>query len=115
MVLIKMRKIAEAFLGSTVKNAVETVLAYFNDSQCQATKDAGVIAGLNVMRIINEPKDAAIAYFSLSPSSSTFKRWTPGKEKKNKKKMKVRKFLFLFVCLFSVIRINQVERCIYKE
>ncbi|GFQ03585.1 heat shock 70 kDa protein 18 [Phtheirospermum japonicum] len=47
MVLIKMRKIAEAFLGSTVKNVVVTVLAYFNDSQCQATKDARVIAGLN--------------------------------------------------------------------
>ncbi|GFP96742.1 heat shock 70 kDa protein [Phtheirospermum japonicum] len=62
MVLIKMREIAEAFLGSTVKNAVVTVPAYFNDSQRQATKDAGVIAGLNVMRIINEPTAAAIAY-----------------------------------------------------
>ena len=62
MVLIKMREIAEAYLGSTVKNAVVTVPAYFNDSQRQATKDAGVIAGLNVMRIINEPTAAAIAY-----------------------------------------------------
>ncbi|CAH1429934.1 unnamed protein product [Lactuca virosa] len=62
MVLIKMREIAEAFIGSTVKNAVVTVPAYFNDSQRQATKDAGVIAGLNVMRIINEPTAAAIAY-----------------------------------------------------
>jgi L1 cell adhesion molecule like protein len=62
MVLIKMREIAEAFLGSTVKNAVVTVPAYFNDSQRQATKDAGVIAGLNVARIINEPTAAAIAY-----------------------------------------------------
>ncbi|CAN1769792.1 Heat shock cognate 70 kDa protein [Linum perenne] len=62
MVLIKMREIAEAFLGTTVKNAVVTVPAYFNDSQRQATKDAGVIAGLNVMRIINEPTAAAIAY-----------------------------------------------------
>ncbi|KAJ6804335.1 heat shock cognate 70 kDa protein 2-like [Iris pallida] len=62
MVLIKMRKIAEAYLGSTIKNAVITVPAYFNDSQRQATKDAGVIAGLNVMRIINEPTAAAIAY-----------------------------------------------------
>ncbi|CAN1769787.1 Heat shock cognate 70 kDa protein [Linum perenne] len=52
----------EAFLGTTVKNAVVTVPAYFNDSQRQATKDAGVIAGLNVMRIINEPTAAAIAY-----------------------------------------------------
>ncbi|KAG1365767.1 Heat shock cognate 70 kDa protein [Cocos nucifera] len=52
----------EAYLGSTVKNAVVTVPAYFNDSQRQATKDAGVIAGLNVMRIINEPTAAAIAY-----------------------------------------------------
>uniref|UniRef100_A0A453JXY5 Heat shock protein 70 n=1 Tax=Aegilops tauschii subsp. strangulata TaxID=200361 RepID=A0A453JXY5_AEGTS len=62
MVLIKMREIAEAFLGSTVKNAVVTVPAYFNDSQRQATKDAGVIAGINVLRIINEPTAAAIAY-----------------------------------------------------
>jgi len=62
MVLMKMREIAEAYLGSAVKNAVVTVPAYFNDSQRQATKDAGVIAGLNVMRIINEPTAAAIAY-----------------------------------------------------
>ncbi|CAI0420942.1 unnamed protein product [Linum tenue] len=62
MVLIKMREIAEAFLGQNIKNAVVTVPAYFNDSQRQATKDAGSIAGLNVLRIINEPTAAAIAY-----------------------------------------------------
>ncbi|WJX59581.1 hypothetical protein P8452_44890 [Trifolium repens] len=62
MVLIKMREIAEAYLGSTVKDVVVTVPAYFNDSQRQATKDAGAIAGLNVMRIINEPTAAALAY-----------------------------------------------------
>eukprot|EP01125_Pyxidicula_operculata_P008453 TRINITY_DN2834_c0_g2_i1.p1 TRINITY_DN2834_c0_g2~~TRINITY_DN2834_c0_g2_i1.p1 ORF type:complete len:500 (-),score=126.45 TRINITY_DN2834_c0_g2_i1:600-2099(-) len=62
MVLTKMKQIAEAFLGHEVKNAVVTVPAYFNDSQRQATKDAGTIAGLNVMRIINEPTAAAIAY-----------------------------------------------------
>jgi heat shock 70kDa protein 1/2/6/8 len=62
MVLTKMRESAEAFLGATVNNAVVTVPAYFNDSQRQATKDAGVIASLNVMRIINEPTAAAIAY-----------------------------------------------------
>ena len=62
MVLTKMKKIAEDFLGNEVKNAVITVPAYFNDSQRQATKDAGQIAGLNVMRIINEPTAAAIAY-----------------------------------------------------
>ncbi|KAI9921771.1 hypothetical protein PsorP6_001880 [Peronosclerospora sorghi] len=62
MVLTKMRDIAEAFIGKQVKNAVVTVPAYFNDSQRQATKDAGVIAGLNVLRIINEPTAAAIAY-----------------------------------------------------
>uniref|UniRef100_J3LU81 Uncharacterized protein n=1 Tax=Oryza brachyantha TaxID=4533 RepID=J3LU81_ORYBR len=62
IVLIKMREIAEAYLGSTLKNVVVTVPAYFNDSQRQATKDAGVIVGLNVMRIINEPTAAAIAY-----------------------------------------------------
>merc|ERR1712063_50062 len=62
MVLSKMKEIAEAYLGKEVKNAVVTVPAYFNDSQRQATKDAGSIAGLNVMRIINEPTAAAIAY-----------------------------------------------------
>ncbi|KAK4267802.1 hypothetical protein QN277_024536 [Acacia crassicarpa] len=62
MVLTKMKEIADAYLGQTVKNAVVTVPAYFNDSQRQATKDAGAIAGLNVMRIINEPTAAAIAY-----------------------------------------------------
>jgi len=62
MVLTKMREIAEAYLGGTVNNAVVTVPAYFNDSQRQATKDAGLIAGLNVLRIINEPTAAAIAY-----------------------------------------------------
>ena len=62
MVLVKMRETAEAFLGHSVNNAVVTVPAYFNDSQRQATKDAGAIAGLNVMRIINEPTAAAIAY-----------------------------------------------------
>ncbi|KAI3967688.1 hypothetical protein MKX01_039598 [Papaver californicum] len=62
MVLIKMLEIAEAYLGSSIKNAVVTVPAYFNDSQRQATKDAGAIAGLNVLRIINEPTAAAIAY-----------------------------------------------------
>jgi len=62
MVLVKMKEIAEAYLGKEIKNAVVTVPAYFNDAQRQATKDAGVIAGLNVMRIINEPTAAAIAY-----------------------------------------------------
>ncbi|KAM5555733.1 hypothetical protein ABKV19_023580 [Rosa sericea] len=62
MVLGKMREIAEAFLGSTVKNAVVTVPAYFSHAQRQATKRAGAAAGLNVMRIINEPTAAAIAY-----------------------------------------------------
>ncbi|KAK9913507.1 hypothetical protein M0R45_037321 [Rubus argutus] len=62
IVLGKMREIAEAYLGSTVKNAVITVPANFNDSQRQATKIAGATAGLNVLRIINEPTAAAIAY-----------------------------------------------------
>lgn len=62
MVLGKMKEIAEAYLGKDIKNAVVTVPAYFNDAQRQATKDAGTIAGLNVMRIINEPTAAAIAY-----------------------------------------------------
>merc|ERR1719515_190130 len=62
MVLTKMKETAEGYLGGKVTNAVVTVPAYFNDSQRQATKDAGVIAGLNVLRIINEPTAAAIAY-----------------------------------------------------
>ncbi|MDI1489205.1 MAG: Hsp70 chaperone [Ramalina farinacea] len=62
MILTKMRETAESYLGGTVNNAVVTVPAYFNDSQRQATKDAGLIAGLNVLRIINEPTAAAIAY-----------------------------------------------------
>ncbi|EPR61088.1 chaperonin protein BiP [Toxoplasma gondii TgCatPRC2] len=62
MVLTKMKETAEQFLGKEVKNAVVTVPAYFNDAQRQATKDAGAIAGLNVIRIINEPTAAAIAY-----------------------------------------------------
>lgn len=62
MVLGKMKEIAEAYLGKEVKHAVVTVPAYFNDAQRQATKDAGTIAGLNVVRIINEPTAAAIAY-----------------------------------------------------
>jgi len=62
MVLSKMKQIAEGYLGETVTDAVITVPAYFNDSQRQATKDAGAIAGLNVLRIINEPTAAAIAY-----------------------------------------------------
>merc|ERR1712158_216681 len=62
MVLTKMKDTAEAYLGSAVTEAVITVPAYFNDSQRQATKDAGVIAGLTVLRIINEPTAAAIAY-----------------------------------------------------
>ena len=62
MVLTKMKQTAEAYLGQPVKNAVITVPAYFNDSQRQATKDAGIISGLNVLRIINEPTAAAIAY-----------------------------------------------------
>ncbi|XP_050387435.1 heat shock 70 kDa protein 4-like [Argentina anserina] len=62
MVIAKMRETAEAYLGSPVKNAVITVPAYFNNSQRQATHDAAVTAGLNVMRMINEPTAAAIAY-----------------------------------------------------
>ena len=62
MVLQKMKTIAEEYLGKPVKNAVVTVPAYFNDAQRQATKDAGTIAGLNVLRVINEPTAAAIAY-----------------------------------------------------
>ncbi|KAI8523846.1 hypothetical protein RHMOL_Rhmol13G0104000 [Rhododendron molle] len=71
MVLVKIKEIAEDYLGTIVKNVVVTVPAYFNDSQRQATKDAGVIAGLHVMRIINEPTAAAIAYGLGNKASST--------------------------------------------
>merc|ERR1712176_38080 len=62
MVLVKMKETAESYIGQAVKDAVITVPAYFNNAQRQATKDAGRIAGLNVLRIINEPTAAAIAY-----------------------------------------------------
>ena len=62
MILVKMKEIAESYIGQTVTDAVITVPAYFNDAQRSATKDAGTIAGLNVIRIINEPTAAAIAY-----------------------------------------------------
>ncbi len=62
MTLQKMKKIAEDYLGETVTEAVITVPAYFNDSQRQATKEAGAIAGLDVKRIVNEPTAAALAY-----------------------------------------------------
>ena len=62
MVLAHMKNVAETYLGEDVKDAVITVPAYFNDAQRQATKDAGIIAGINVLRIINEPTAAAIAY-----------------------------------------------------
>ena len=68
MVLVKMKETAEAYLGQKVTDAVVTVPAYFNDSQRQATKDAGVISGLNVLRILNEPFAAAIAYGNNSYS-----------------------------------------------
>ena len=73
MVLGKMKEIAEAYLGETVTDAVVTVPAYFNDSQRQATKDAGTIAGLNILRIINEPTAAAIAY-GLDKQSDTVEK-----------------------------------------
>ena len=62
LVIKKIKEMAEAYLGTTVKNAVVTVPAYFNDSQYNPTKDAGGIAGLNFLRIINEPTAVAIAY-----------------------------------------------------
>merc|ERR1719169_340979 len=72
MVLIKMKETADGYLGGDVKEAVITVPAYFNDAQRQATKDAGHIAGLKVLRIINEPTAAAMAYgLDKKGSSST--------------------------------------------
>lgn len=62
MILGKMKEVAEGYLGEKITNAVVTVPAYFNDAQRAATKDAGTIAGLNVMRVVNEPTAAALAY-----------------------------------------------------
>jgi endoplasmic reticulum chaperone BiP len=62
MVLIKMKEIAESYTGKKIKNAIVTVPAYFDNSQRQSTKDAGIISGLNVVRVLNEPTAAAIAY-----------------------------------------------------
>ena len=83
MILSKLKKDAEAYLGETVKDAVITCPAYFTDSQRQATKDAGKIAGLNVLRVINEPTAAALAYgldkdksfTTLAVVRSTFPLW----------------------------------------
>ncbi|XP_078150709.1 heat shock cognate 70 kDa protein-like [Carex rostrata] len=75
MILTKMKEVAEEFLGCTVKDAVVTVPAYFNDAQRQATKDAGLIAGLNVMRIMDEPTAAAVAYgFDTNEVNSPVKK-----------------------------------------
>lgn len=71
MVLTEVKRVVEKFIGSTVKNAVVSVPACFNDSQSQATKDACAIASLNVMRIINEPTAAGIAYFMDKQDSSS--------------------------------------------
>ena len=62
MVLLKMKETAESYLGATCNNVIVTVPTYFNNSQCQATKDAGTISGLNVLCIINKPTAAAITY-----------------------------------------------------
>ncbi|XP_078150664.1 heat shock cognate 70 kDa protein-like [Carex rostrata] len=75
MILTKMKEVAEVFLGCTIKDAVVTVPAYFNDAQRQATKDAGAIAGLNVMRIMDEPTAAAVAYgFDTNEVNSSVKK-----------------------------------------
>ncbi|KAG2127243.1 heat shock protein 70kDa, partial [Suillus clintonianus] len=71
MVLLKMKETAESYLGYNVNDAVVTVPAYFNDSQKQATKDAGAISGMNVLRIINEPTAAAITVSTRKLSAST--------------------------------------------
>ena len=75
MILQKLKADAEAYLGETVTEAVITVPAYFNDSQRQATKDAGTIAGLNVRRIINEPTAAALAY-GVDKRKMTRRSWS---------------------------------------
>ena len=77
MILSKLKADAEAYLGEPVTEAVITVPAYFNDSQRQATKNAGTIAGLNVKRIINEPTAASLAYGARTTSTCARIRWLP--------------------------------------
>ena len=77
MILQKMKETAESYLGETVSQAVITVPAYFNDAQRQATKDAGKIAGLEVLRIINEPTAAALAYGLDKKDSKTIAVYDP--------------------------------------
>jgi hypothetical protein len=86
-ILGKMKETAEAFLARPVRNAVITVPAYFNDSQRQATKDAGKIAGLDVLRIINEPTAAALAYGLDRSGDGKVRDWELG----------AKKFLFYFL------------------
>ena len=76
MILQKLKKDAEEYLGTSISDAVITCPAYFTDAQRQATKDAGTIAGLNVLRIINEPTAACLAYGVNSPTASTSRRTT---------------------------------------
>ena len=78
MILQKMRQTAEDYLGEKVTEAVITVPAYFDDSQRQATKDAGQIAGLNVLRIINEPTAASLAYGLDKKKDERIRRLRPG-------------------------------------
>jgi len=72
MVLLKMKETAEAYLGTKLNDAVVTVPAYFNDSQRQATKDAGTISGMNVLRIINEPLNCQVFAWSRVASARVF-------------------------------------------
>lgn len=87
MVLTKMKETAETYLGQPCNNAVVTVPAYFNDAQRQATKDAGTISGLNVLRIINEPTAAAIAYGLDHKGKSTGKDQTGQNNTHNKQRL----------------------------
>lgn len=104
-----MKETAEAYLGKTVSNAVITVPAYFNDSQRQATKDSGAIAGLNVLRIINEPTAAAIAYgldkkVSVSTKIISFFYFL----------FKRKYFIFLYVTVL-LVQVQQIEYTWYSK
>ena len=118
MILSKMKQVAESYLGHDVKKAVITVPAYFNDSQRQATKDAGAIAGLEVLRIINEPTAAAIAYGLEKKSEESnvlmFKRCDKEENLKNPKNPNCFG-CFFFHILYIFIVDDPIKRMCKKE
>jgi len=110
MILTKMKETAEDFLGSTVTQAVITVPAYFNDAQRQATKDAGKIAGLEVLRIINEPTAAALAYGMNKEDGKTIAVYDLGGGKSNQPMAIPSSAVKILICILSSTSIKNLKR-----